>query len=110
MEKILSHQSFYIICRYFRHERFSILSPALRSEILATKVLSLKSYNMKYSNSNLTGLARFSTSPQLGKTFTGTTSSPGLFPKKIGGALGTKLSLGATYCCFLNNIYGLKLE
>ena len=82
MEEILSHQSFYIICRYFWHEIFSILRPALRSEILATKVLSLRSYNMKYANSNLTELARFSTSPQLRKTFTGTTSSPGLFPKK----------------------------
>ena len=37
---------------------------------------------MKYANSNLTGLARFSTTTQLRKTFTGTTSSPGLFPKK----------------------------
>ena len=39
---------------------------------------------MKYANSNLTGLARFSTSPQLGKSFTGTTSSQGLFPNKNG--------------------------
>ena len=47
---------------------------------------------MKYANSNLTGLARFSTTTQLRKTFTGTTSSPGLFPKKkMGEALGTKL-------------------
>lgn len=37
---------------------------------------------MKYANSNLPGLARFFTSRQLRKTFTRTTSSSGLFPKK----------------------------
>ena len=82
MEGVLSHQiprlSFYIICRYFRHERNFHFKP-LQSEILATEVLNLKSYDMKYANSNLTGLARFSA---------GTTSAPGLFPKKIGRALG----------------------
>ena len=70
MEGALSHQiphlSFHIICRCVRHERYSILSPY--SEILATKDLSVKSYDVKYANSNVTGLARFSTSPQLGKT------------------------------------------
>ena len=108
MEKILFHQSFYI--RYFWHERFSILSPALRSEILATKVLSLKSYNIKYANSNLTGLARFSTSPQLRKTFTGTTSSLGLFTKKNGRGPGDEVVTGSHLLFFSNNLYGLKLE
>ena len=34
----------------------------------------------------------------------------GFFLIKMGGALGTRLSLEATYCFLVNNIYGLKLE
>ena len=98
MEGVFSHQiphlSFYIICRYVQHERYSILSP-YGLKYWQKKVLSLKSYNMKYANSNLTGLARFSTSPQLRKTFTGTTSSLGLFPKKNGRGPGDEVVSGS---------------
>ena len=48
---------------------------------------------MKYAKSNLTGLARFST--QLRKTFTGITSSLGLFPKKNGRGPGDEVVSGS---------------
>ena len=56
---------------------------------------------MKYANSNLTGLARFSTSPQLRKSFTGTTSSQGLFPNKNGRGPGDEVVTGSHLLFFL---------